>query len=317
MIPATDPLSEVLRRWSLPCRRAGLATLLGPWGVAVPSGFAALYVVLGGECLLTIASEAVADRLQAGDVLLLPRGDAHRLQDQLDSPLQLFPDGPDAGRRETPVDLAPPSARLLFAWFSLDAYGDHSATHGLPERVRLSVDDSPALQGFETLGQLIAAEQAAAAPGWQAVVERLAQTLLVQSVREYLVHDSSANVPRLDAGSRPCLAAVLDETIGPAVGLIHRRPEEAWTVTALAERVNMSKSAFSERFREVVGQPPLHYLTAQRMRKACRLLRETQLGVKEISGQVGYESASSFSNAFKRYLGKSPAGYRKNGGGSP
>ncbi len=311
MIPASDPLSAVLRRWSLPCRRTGLARLNAPWAFAVPRGAAALYVVLGGECLLTVESGAAAERLQPGDILLLTHGDAHRLQDRLDSPLQPFPEGLDAARRETPEDMAPPSAHLLFACFSLESYGDHSTTHGLPERIRLTLDASPTLRGFETIAQLVAAEQAAAAPGWQAVVERWAQTLLVQTLREYLLGDSSVAVPRQNAASHPCLAAVLDETIGPAVGLIHRRPEEAWTVTALAEQVNMSKSAFSERFREVVGQPPLHYLTAQRMRKACQLLRETRLGVKEISGQVGYESASSFSNAFKRYLGKSPAGYRR------
>jgi AraC-like DNA-binding protein len=74
-----------------------------------------------------------------------------------------------------------------------------------------------------------------------------------------------------------------------------------------------AKSAFSERFREVVGKPPLQYLTEYRIRKACQLLRDTRLGVKEISSQVGYDSASSFSNAFKRWMGKSPGAFRRNG----
>jgi AraC-like DNA-binding protein len=186
-------------------------------------------------------------------------------------------------------------------------------TSGLPQTIRLKADSFRALKGYEAVAQLVADEQAVAAPGWHAVVDRLVQILLVQTVRAFVVRESSASDLRRAASGTSWLAAALDEAIGPALGLIHSRPEAAWTVSSLAEQVNMSKSAFSERFREVVGKPPLHYLTEYRIRKACQLLRETRLGVKEISSQVGYDSPSSFSNAFKRCTGKAPAEFRKNG----
>jgi AraC-like DNA-binding protein len=111
------------------------------------------------------------------------------------------------------------------------------------------------------------------------------------------------------------IQAAMDVSIGPVLAMLHDAPEKPWTVTSLAKRAHLAKSAFSERFRQAVGQPPLKYLTEYRIDKACRLLRHTQLGVKEIAACVGYESASSFSNAFKRWVGMAPADYRKNGNG--
>ncbi len=73
-----------------------------------------------------------------------------------------------------------------------------------------------------------------------------------------------------------------------------RSPEKNWTVASLAEQVPMSRSAFAARFTELVGQPPMQYLTAWRMLKATELLRESQLGLKNVATLIGYESEVSF-----------------------
>jgi AraC family transcriptional regulator, alkane utilization regulator len=309
-----DPFSEVLQRWYLPGWHAGLAEFDRPWGISVPQGLAALYVLLSGPCLLTLEEVGTQDQLQSGEVVLLPHGSAHRLRDKPDSPTTPFSGSFEQAchRPGCAQDLEPPT-RLVFGCFSLESYGFQPVTSGLPQAVRLNADSFQALRGYRTIAQLVADEQAAAAPGWRTVVDRLVQILLVQTVRAFVVRDSSRNDLSQSARRTPWLAAALDEAIGPALGLIHSRPEAAWTVTSLAEQVHMSKSAFSERFREMVGKPPSHYLTEYRIRKACQLLRETRLGVKEISSHVGYESASSFSTAFKRCTGKGPAEFRKNG----
>jgi AraC-like DNA-binding protein len=105
-------------------------------------------------------------------------------------------------------------------------------------------------------------------------------------------------------------SVVSDPAIGLVVGLLHNQPGDPWTVASLARWTNMSRSAFSERFRDVIGQPPLHYLTEVRMARACHMLTNTELSVKQIAALVGYESPSSFTNAFKRWNGTSPANYR-------
>jgi AraC-like DNA-binding protein len=83
-----------------------------------------------------------------------------------------------------------------------------------------------------------------------------------------------------------------------------------WTVASLADEVAISRSAFSARFTTMVGKPPLEYLTEWRMYRACVLLATSQVGLKEIAAQVGYDSAAGFSKAFTRWARTSPRAYR-------
>ena len=106
------------------------------------------------------------------------------------------------------------------------------------------------------------------------------------------------------------LRALVDPQIGEALGLIHQRPDQPWTVEAFASRVGMSRSAFAARFARLVGEPPLTYLTRWRMDRATRLLRETQAGLNEIAARVGYEAEAAFNKAFKRWIGTPPGAYR-------
>ena len=92
---------------------------------------------------------------------------------------------------------------------------------------------------------------------------------------------------------------------------MHRDPAERWTLESLGRQAAMSRTAFAERFREVVGETPLQYLTSWRMQNAKRLLAESRMTLARIAGRVGYESAASFSRAFKRTVGETPGGYRR------
>ncbi len=146
--------------------------------------------------------------------------------------------------------------------------------------------------------------------GWQAVVTEVVRTLFTQLIRA-LTLNMDLEPESTERGN--WIRAALDSSIGPVLALLHDSPAKPWTVAMLARQAHMAKSAFSERFRAAVGQPPLKYLTEYRVKLACQLLRETDFGVKEIAKNVGYESASSFSNAFKRWVGLSPADYRRAG----
>lgn len=310
-----DPFSEVLHGWNPPDWFAGLAELSSPWGILVPEGMASLFVVLEGRCLLVFEGGKAQQMLQSGDVLLLTQGGGtHRLQDKSDSPTT--PLGAGFGRecRHLPcTQEAVPSIRLIYGCFSVASHGFQTLTAGFPPTARLNAESCQDLRGYQALAEVVASEQSLAAPGCREIVDQLVQVLLFQTMRAFLMDDATAGHAACSCNATPWLGAALDEAIGPALALIHRHPEEPWTVTSLASRVNMSKSSFSERFRETVGKPPLHYLTEYRMERACQVLRDTELGVKEIASLVGYESASSFSNAFKRWTGKAPGAYRRNG----
>ncbi|GAB4002883.1 hypothetical protein GCM10029992_42490 [Glycomyces albus] len=97
-----------------------------------------------------------------------------------------------------------------------------------------------------------------------------------------------------------------DPVVGPALEAIHRRPREAWTVAALAAESSVSRAHFAKRFTEVMGDPPLGYLTEWRMLLAEDLLADTFLSVAAVAKSVGYKDPFAFSSAFKRETGVSP-----------
>ena len=107
------------------------------------------------------------------------------------------------------------------------------------------------------------------------------------------------------------LAALRDRHVGRAIGLMHERPAEPWTIDDLSRQVGLSRSALHERFVELAGQPPMQYLTNWRMQCGARLLREGDATVATIAQEVGYESEAAFARAFKRLVGQPPAVWRR------
>jgi AraC-like DNA-binding protein len=98
---------------------------------------------------------------------------------------------------------------------------------------------------------------------------------------------------------------------------MHERVENPWTVETLADAAGMSRSAFALKFKELLGETPLEYLTNWRMYKATRLLQQDNRKLFEVAKSVGYDSDAAFSKAFKRVLGVAPKEYRRNAGARP
>jgi AraC-like DNA-binding protein len=92
---------------------------------------------------------------------------------------------------------------------------------------------------------------------------------------------------------------------------MHEQPAQDWSIDELGRRVGLSRSAFHERFVQLIGVPPMQYLTQWRMQAAARLLLETRATVATIALEVGYESEAAFARAFKRLVGKPPAAWRR------
>ncbi|MES4908552.1 MULTISPECIES: AraC family transcriptional regulator [unclassified Streptomyces] len=148
---------------------------------------------------------------------------------------------------------------------------------------------------------LLAAEVAHDEPGQDAVLDRLLDLVVVLALRAWC------------AGSEAAPAwyqALADPAIGDALRLLHEDPAHRWTVAALAAKVGMSRAAFAARFRALVGEPPLAYLTGWRMTLGADLLRDTEATVSAVAHEVGYEDAFAFSVAFKRARGLSPSLWR-------
>ena len=301
-----------LTRWQVFLGAHGAAGVFkshAPWGVHVPEGHAAFYAVRQGEVWLTLPDLEEPVQLRAGDVVLIPRGSGHRLQDRPSG--QEFDDfnqftgvvGTPAVNGNGHADVT----HLIFG-YSLSQGSSLNPLHAnLSSLIHMNQDQYEQLQQLDGLFSMLEDEQRRRQPGWQAIAKHLLQLMFYQSLRAFIT--CADREPGTENGSSQ--SVVSDAAIGLVVGLLHSQPGDPWTVASLARWVNMSRSAFSERFREVVGQPPLHYLTELRMARACQMLASTDLGVKQIATMVGYESPSSFTNAFKRWNGVSPATYRE------
>jgi len=110
------------------------------------------------------------------------------------------------------------------------------------------------------------------------------------------------------------LPGLADAHLAPAIRQMHGQLARSWTVAQLAKTAALSRSAFFERFTRVVGLPPMEYLLAWRMAVAKDLLRREDVGLAEVADRVGYGSASTFSTAFSRYVGRPPGRYAREGG---
>lgn len=150
----------------------------------------------------------------------------------------------------------------------------------------------------------LAAEVAMDVPGQQVVLDRLLDWMLVCTLREWFDRP----------GGRPPAwwAAQRDPVAGDALRLLHAEPAAPWTVAMLADRIGVSRSTLAKRFNDLVGEPPLTYLTRWRMTLAADLLVErTAATIAEVARAVGYSDPFGFSAAFKRVRGISPSEFRR------
>jgi len=149
------------------------------------------------------------------------------------------------------------------------------------------------------------------APGSEVVATRLAEVLFIQILRAHIAAQPERNTgPERNKG---WLRAVFDPQMGAALSAIHDRVNAPWTVESLSEAAGMSRSAFAARFKVLLGQTPLEYVTEWRMQKAMQLLQQRDKKLIDVARLVGYESDAAFSKAFKRVVGANPGEYLKPG----
>jgi len=239
----------------------------------------------------------------------LPQGHGHTIREQPRSSATQFDEvirrattASGGGVHHVKVGGAGAETSLIHGAFIIDDPFETPMLATLPPVIRITPDAGEAVPSFLQNLQFISRELDSDRPGSQIVLTRMADVIFVQVLRAY--------IESLPEGSEGFLGALRDRHMAAALGLMHQQPEEPWTVALLADRVGLSRSAFAARFADLVGEPPLGYLTRLRMQRASMLLREGATLAKA-SQMTGYASEASFSYAFRQWAGIAPGAYRR------
>ncbi|MER7823037.1 AraC family transcriptional regulator [Streptomyces sp. NPDC096097] len=286
-----------------------------PWSMRIEdrAPLSVVTMVQGSAWLLPDDPDAEPVRIDPGDVALVRGPAPYTVSDLPDTPVQITV-GPDQ-RCSTPegVDVSDSMALGVRTWGAsrpdAGAAVMLSGTYQAPGEVggRLlsalpTILVRPAGTADSTLITLLASEISREEPGQEVVLDRLLDLLLIGVLRAWLAAPGS--------GTPGWFRAQGDPVVGPALRLLHESPAHGWTVEELAVRVGVSRASLARRFTELVGEPPVGYLTGWRLALAADHLREPDATVEKVARKVGYSSAFALSAAFKRVRGVSPREFR-------
>jgi AraC family transcriptional regulator, activator of mtrCDE len=267
---------------------------------------ARFHLVIQGRCNVSFASGQQVD-LQAGDLILIPKGRAHVLADS-------------AGRSAAPLEQAiknsgytgagifvlgeenlAASTQMVCGHFSFRDGADHPLLQALPEFIVISAATRARVPLLGEVLHLIKRKMPANDLGTAAALVRLSEIVFIELLNVEI--SGSPEFARITS-------ALIDKKIGRALSLIHAEPGRAWTVEVLARELGMSRSSFSDRFRDLVGCGAITYVADWRLQKALAMLDGSNWSVREIATRSGYQSPAAFTRAFAAKFGISPTKYR-------
>ncbi len=303
-----DVLADVLNTLELNGWLSSRRELASPWRYDfAPTKDSMFHVISYGGAYLHVEGEAEPRRVEDGDVLLFPTGHPHSLYDDPASPLTRLVHldyNPQRGHQVVNDEGEEPKLLLLCGAFHFEYPNNFPLLHRLPRLIHIPGTQGRLEPGFADIVRFIARESASQQSGAEVMLKRLTELLFIQVIRLWIVQQAESSVE--------WISALRDESISKALGLIHESPARKWTVKELADAAALSRSAFSARFTELVGEPPMTYLTRWRMLRATRLLKN-EVRMETIADLLGYDSEAAFRKAFKREIGIPPAQYRKLG----
>jgi len=320
-----DVLSEVLSAVRLTGSVFFDVTATAPWvAEAPPSAQIAdavmpgaqhaieYHVLTRGSCWIALVDGAPFEPIQLheGDIAVIPHGEPHALSS---APRMRAP--PDLGVHRRPKDEGSlpfklrtgtggtSDAHLICGFFACDVRPFNPLLDALPRFMRIGRGTSSAADGLlDQFIRLASVEISDKRAGAQSVLNKLSELMFIEAIRAYM--------DRLGAETTGWLAGLRDPLVGRAIALLHAHPERSWTLDELAAGSGASRSGLASRFTQLMGYPPIQYLTRWRMQLAAKRLAERGAKVAAVAQEVGYDSEAAFSRAFKKFSGRSPSEWR-------
>jgi len=310
----TPLFADLLRGARLRSSVYFLAEFRAPWGVSIADHGTVFHIVERGRCCLLLKGEAKPISLSAGDLVVVTRGDAHTVSSVPPTPAVNFFDLVDcknaAKDRLIRAGGKGPVTRFVCGGMEFENGATNPLLTVLPPLLHVKATEDKGRSWLRLTVEHVLSELDSGDAGATEVVTRLTDILFVQAVRWYFNRNS-------DTAEVGWLAAVRDHQIGRALALLHASPSEPWTISSLARSVALSRSALAGKFRELLGEPPLRYLTRLRIDAAARRLRSSHDKLSGIAAEAGYESVTAFTRAFRRHMGMTPGEYRDSGWSNP
>jgi AraC-like DNA-binding protein len=271
-----------------------------------PAHVICFHFVAEGRCLAQVENDSPCE-LVAGEVVLFPRNDLHRMGSELSLQAihasQLVQPAEGPGLRKIEHGGGGAGTRLVCGFLGGDALLNPLFA-ALPAMLKMKLAHVSGGDWIARSFAYAASDLANGGPGAATVMSKISELLFVETIRYFL-----AQQPPERTG---WLAGLRDPAVGRALSLLHSHPDRNWTTEELADEAHLSRSAFAERFTALLGQPPMRYLTTWRMQLAAHSLRQGRRSIAQIAYDCGYESEATFSRAFKREFGRSPSVWRRN-----
>jgi len=312
-----DSITDIFRTMHVTAFGQHRLEATAPWGLiggkksegkatpASPTDLAHFAMLSRGNCWLSVEGIPDPIPLTGGDCFLLARDTSIVMRDSPRTrPGSTFRDiAAKANSNVAHYGGGGAPTTVVCGSLSFDRASLKPITQLLPSFILIKADQPHTLALHNTM-QALASEMAEPAPGAEVVTTRLAEVLFIQALRAHIASE-------MEGRNQGWLRAIFDPQVGAALCAVHDNVSTPWTVESLASTATMSRSAFAARFKELLGQTPLEYVTEWRMQKAMQLLEQRDKKLIDVARSVGYESDAAFSKTFKRLVDASPGEYRK------
>lgn len=290
-------INDFLRRLQLGSEVNYVGQLCDAWHMSTVGGsdVATFHLVCHGEAWVHV-SGVKPTRMSAGDIAFFPHDAAHSFSGE-----PKLPEQPSDYHCPVPRDKSATGTGLLCGQLRLPAHIRRLLLASFPDFMLIRPDRSPVGRQMAKLIEMMTEEAIHNDLGVTAILDRLSDALFLYVIRHAMRHE-----PKLS----PLLAALSDEHLRLAVSGFMDHPEEVWTVERMAGLACKSRSAFAERFSQLVRMPPMEFVATWRMQIATGLLAEGQVNMLDVAQRCGYESEAAFRKAFKRVIGIAPGRMR-------
>ena len=292
-----DILNDVLKTLRLTSKVFLNAKFCDQWVIDIePLNLqVSFHVIAHGDCWLHSKETSAPTALHAGDLVICLRNTPHYVTNNSDLP-------PDDLPRNSPTEEPPgESTSLICGQCEFLQYYWNPVLEAMPNIMVIPTVDS-AGSNLGSVINLMIAEIESAGEGSNAIIDRLSDILFIEAIRTYI---------RLNDNNQGYIAALQDQRLSKALTSFHKQPANNWSVQTLSEEAGMSRSAFADKFKQMVDMSPMEYVTGWRMQHAYDVLVSDIKSVMQIAEDCGYQSEAAFRKAFKKQFGVGPGSVRR------